>query len=203
MKCPHLAFHLSNAILLLSQLLADDSIPAQSTRIYLKGHQFPDNSEFLPLPKIVAFSIFMGKVSYPHMRLTFESMKYNPRVQFVLINVIEKFGDSDTLSTLKDRYHIHNFHLEAISFRQFSARVKDRLGIEVEFDHSWFYKMTDYKPTLAHLFPDVISKLSATEAFKYWGYVDLDLVWGNFTRFSYLFQGDYAVITSGKTTTTR
>jgi hypothetical protein len=73
--------------------------------------------------------------------------------------------------------------------------------------------MTDYKPTLAWLFPELFAENLPTiitsfnrdfdvsfydnKRFQYWGYVDMDLVWGNFSRFAHLFQGDYAVITSG------
>jgi hypothetical protein len=41
-------------------------------RLYEEHHQFPAGSEHLVLPEILAFSIFMGKLKYPHIALTLE-----------------------------------------------------------------------------------------------------------------------------------
>jgi hypothetical protein len=152
--------------------------------------------------------------------------------------------------------HVDNFRVVTVTFSQFSDRVFNKLGIRVAYNQSWYYKMNDYKATLAHLFPEIVNE----RKYAYWGkhpprvsycgvnatplilctlkqylilfaasyllnttylttrysvsvsvlavladviimisgYTDLDLVWGNFSRFAHLFQGDYAVVTSGK-----
>lgn len=174
---------------------------SENMRIYSPGHQFPEGSDQLLIPKIIALSIHMGRVKYPHMRLTLESMRWNPTVKFVLINIVSNTdlatGDSADLIRLAASQNVHNFHVKPITYLQLSERVQEKLGIHVPFNSTWFYKMTDYKPTLAFLFPELLD--NEHPQFKYWAYVDLDLVWGNFSRFAYLFQGDYAVVTSGTT----
>jgi hypothetical protein len=179
----------------------------------LYTHQFEPSSEHLILPRIIAFSVYLGKLKYPHMRLLFESMRWNPRVQFVLINIVENEdrsdGDSADLIRLVEREKVDNFYLHVISCAAFTRRVEERLGISVAYNHSWGYKVgTDYKPTLAHLFPEILNQsigapprnsndaASVIEPYAYWGYVDIDLIFGNFSRFANIFQGQYAVITS-------
>lgn len=56
------------------------------------------------MPPTVLFSIFMGKISYPHLPLLFESMKWNgPTVQFRIINIIPKGSDySKDVLALRD-----------------------------------------------------------------------------------------------------
>jgi hypothetical protein len=51
--------------------------------------------------------------------------------------------------------------------------------------------MCDYKPVLPYLFPHLVKP-----EHKYWGYVDMDVVWGNWTRFAHLFQGQ-PIVRSG------
>ncbi len=119
-------------------------------------------------------------------------MKWNQKVQFVIINVISdgviKDGadEAKDISDLKEKLEVNNLHIEKITVSDFSKRVQDRLHINVKMDMSWYYKMCDYKPTLAHLFPELVSE----EKYKYWGYADLDVIWGNFSRYAHWFTGD-------------
>lgn len=165
--------------------------------IYEAGQQFPAGSEHLILPRITTLSIYFGKLSYPHFGLTLESMRLNPRVNFHLINIVNNTDpdseDLHELSRLVRRKNVKNFHLRVYSFNEFSAIVKTGLGIDVVYNNSWGYKVgTDYKPTLAYLFPELVDEKDV----DYWAYVDSDVVWGNFSRFSHLFQGEYSVVTS-------
>jgi hypothetical protein len=130
-------------------------------------------------------------------------MRWNgPLVQFVLINVVEREDDAADLRELLQRKRVDNFHLEVVTCAQFSRIVQEKLNISVPFNSSWFYKMTDYKPTLATLFPHIIDsppplgRRVNEKPFAYWGYVDTDLVWGNFSRFSSLFRAGHSVVTS-------
>jgi len=175
----------------------------QSKRVYT--HQFPVGSEQLSLPEggIITFSIYMGRVKYAYMSLTLESMRWNaPLVQFVLINVVEKEEDASELRELLQRKQVRNFHLEVITISRFAQLVSDKLHITVPFNSTWYYKMTDYKPTLAYLFSPLIDSPPPTglrppkHPFAYWGYVDTDLVWGNFSRFAPLFRAGHAVVSS-------
>jgi len=183
-------YYFSAILIFLYQLIL---LVNSSKRVYVD--QFPSGSEHLQFPPTILFHIYMGHMKYPHLPLLLESMRWNPKVQFVLINVIEEGStDADDIKNLVIKMGVPNFHVEAVTFGGFSARIKDKLGIDVTFTKDWYYKMCDYKPTLAHLFPDIMAKGS----YKYWGYGDLDVIWGNFTRFSHWFQGDYPFVISGR-----
>jgi hypothetical protein len=86
----------------------------ESKRLYV--HQFPADSENLALPPIIFFSIYMGTVKYKFFELTLESMRWNPKVQFVLINVIDDNSDQaiETSKTV-EKMAVPNFKLHIIS----------------------------------------------------------------------------------------
>jgi hypothetical protein len=73
---------------------------------------------------------------------------------------------------------------------EFSELVHRRLNISVQLDSSWYYKMCDFKPTLAYLFPELAHK----DTYQYWGFGDMDVIWGNISRFSHWFQGQYPFV---------
>jgi hypothetical protein len=160
-----------------------------ANRLYV--HQFPPEADHLELPRITLYSHYMGKMKYPHVPLLLESMRWNPKVDFHIINIIPTGSDmAADLTSLVKRMAVPNVYLRVIEMHEWRQRVKDRLGLDLDWDMSWSYKLCDYKPALAHLFPEM-----AGPEYKYWGFVDLDVVWGNFTRFSSWFQGQPFVIT--------
>jgi hypothetical protein len=61
--------------------------------------------------------------------------------------------------------HVDNFRVVTVTYSQFSDRVFDKLGIRVAYNQSWYYKMTDYKPTMAHLFPEIVNE----RKYAFWG----------------------------------
>lgn len=159
------------------------------TRLYEK--QFIAGIEHEKMPPVVIFSIYMGKVHYPHMHLLLESMRNNPVAKFVLINVVEdESKQADDLKKLQGRLQVANFEIVEKSITEFSNIIHDKLGIRVDMNSSWFYKMCDFKPTLALLFPEKCSN----STYKYWAYADMDVIWGNISRFSHWFQGQYPYV---------
>jgi hypothetical protein len=94
-------------------------------------------------------------------------------VNFTLINVvsdsaggqIQPHHPSYQLAQLAKRLHVPNFCVVPITFTEFSERVYSRLNIRVTYNESWYYKMTDYKPTLAYLFPEIVNG----KAYAFWG----------------------------------
>jgi len=58
-----------------------------------------------------------------------------------------------------------------ISFDDMIARVRSRLGRAVNIVHP--YKLCDYKPMLADVFPEYIS------GYEYWGWGDIDVIYGD------------------------
>jgi hypothetical protein len=153
-------------------------------------NQFEDGSEQLRLPQIVFFSIYMGRVAYKHMPLLLESMRWNQNVNFILINIVQSSHHASKLIRLKQHLNVQNFYVRVVSFEEFSNIVEKKLGIRIQFDESWYYKMCDFKPTLPYLFPE----LSDPQIYKYWGFGDMDLIWGNISRFSHWFQGSYPLV---------
>jgi hypothetical protein len=161
-------------------------------RLYTQ--QFPDGADLIPMPRMVLFSIFMGEISYPHIPFLLTSMKWNPNINFVIINIYNP--ERTQLVNWKafvEEYGGPNLHVEYLTLTEFSDRVYQRLNVKIAFTDSWYYKMCDFKPTLAFLFPE----LSSNSTYKFWGYADLDVVWGNITKFSYLFSGERPFVISG------
>lgn len=103
-------------------------------RLYSQPHeQFPINSEHLILPNISFLSIHMGKVTYSHLPLLLESMKYNsPQMQFTLINILaeDNLSDSNELKSLIRKMSVTNFHIHTMTYSMLSERVRDKIGMQ-------------------------------------------------------------------------
>lgn len=162
------------------------------------AHQFPEGDENLKLPPILIFTLHMGPINILHLPLLLESMKWNPDVEFVVVNIIEDENAVEVTGVKAQiaKAALPNFRLEFISGNSFRELVVDKLGIRIALTKEWQTKVLDFKPTLAHLFPHLLSQ----RPYKYWGYSDIDLIWGNFSRFSGWFQGNIPFVVSGEKT---
>jgi hypothetical protein len=133
-------------------------------------------------------------------------MKYNQRVQFVLINVVI---DTDPVAGHASRVvriakRAPNFKVLIVSVDEFKRRCKQYLNIEIPitkenaYVKKYSYKIAEFKPALALMFPEQFTEANRdpSDPFKFWGYCDLDLIWGNFSQFAQAFQGQYAVIST-------
>jgi len=84
-------------------------------------------------------------------------MKWNPIVQFIIVNIVEDGSkQADKIVNLKKVMNVENLHIEVVSITRFNVIVNTKLGINATVDSSWYYKMCDYKPTLAFLFPELV-----------------------------------------------
>jgi len=186
-------------LLLLASTLGDDKVQ----RVYKQGEQFPPGSDKLTLPHMVVFSIFMGKMKYEYTQLTLESMRWNPQVHHVLILIVSDANstDGDGIKQLQQRMAVSNFEIKQMTIPEWSARVKDRLGLDLPWDSTWFYKLCDYKPVLGYLFPEYTNQTVVGRPqdrfYKYWGYADLDVIWGSYQKYASWFQGKYPFVISG------
>lgn len=82
--------------------------------------------------------------------------------------------------------------LQAVTVADFKDRLLSKLGVDLPMNRTseaWARKLPDMKMLAAHLFPE---HLSARH--RFWGYADLDLVWGNFSRFAHWFSGAYKLV---------
>lgn len=86
-------------------------------------------------------------------------MKWNgPTVQFVLINVIADGSDqAKDIIALKRQLEVTNLQIVPIDISDFSKRVNSKLNISVNMTMDWYYKLCDFKPVLAYLFPELAS----------------------------------------------
>jgi len=153
-------------------------------------------------------SVYMSKggqqqLHYAFLDVTLASMAKNPGVDFLLIHVVadEDLGSSAAdltpyeLETIPSNFLVHRY-----SYSQLSALAAQRLKINVAFSRDWSYKMAEYKPAFGHLFEHLlVHPVSGAPKYKWWGYADLDLVWGNISHFSSLFLSPdiYPIVHSG------
>lgn len=144
------------------------------SRLYL--NQFPLGSEHLILPPILCLSVYYGKIKYPHMNLYLESLRINTRVYYELINIVDDHNDKLDILQKVQNFNLTNFHITFITSLEFRERVKDKLNFDIAFNDSWSYKVgTDYKPTLAYLFPEIVDKPlhEGRTPYKYWAYTGI------------------------------
>lgn len=170
-------------------------------RVYKQGEQFPMGSDKLILPHMVVFSIFMGVMKYEFTQLTLESMRWNPQVHHVFIQIVEADSEAERIVQLANQMAVPNFFIKIMTIEQWKQKVTERLGIVVPFDKSWFYKLCDYKPVLARMFPEYVNKTVIGKPgelfYKYWGYADMDVIWGSFQKYAHWFQGKFPFVVSG------
>lgn len=163
-----------------------------------------DSAQDKVLPSIVLFSLYLGeglKLHYSYFDLTLHSMRWNPTVDFMLLHVVsdEDFAKPADVSTLVS-YPIDpppNFRIKRIAYSRLQQLIKDRLGVHVPVSYAWSYKMAEYKPTFAHLFRELLVNPRSGGGYQWWGYADLDVVWGNISHFAPLFYRGHPIINSG------
>jgi hypothetical protein len=133
--------------------------------------------------RICLISAYFGDptkmASFPY---TLQSMGTNPKnVQFVIVTVSEDPRSASKITDMAAKLGVTNVKVLAPTIDEWAKRVKDKLAIDVPWDKTWYYKLNDYKPTFGVLFADII------EGFDWWGWVDLDVIFGNFVTFRHLF----------------
>lgn len=80
------------------------------------------------------------------------------------------FTDCDSDLDIPANVFIHTFN-----GRQLEELVTKKLGRTYRF--SYAYKLNDFKPVYGHLFSEYL------ERYQFWGYTDLDLIYGNISLF--------------------
>ena len=100
------------SIFIIAFFIANIHCETETVKRLYSEKQFEDGSEHLILPKIIQYSIYMGKLHYLYFPLTLESMRYNPNVTFVLINIIEDNSNQadETIRTV-EKSGVGNFIL--------------------------------------------------------------------------------------------
>lgn len=100
-----------------------------------------------------------------YFRYFLKSCKFNDSVSFIIITDNDKRG-----YILPHNVRLINFTLDKIE-----CLFSIRLNLEVHIRHP--YKLCDFKPAYGFLFSDILRH------FDFWGYSDLDIIYGNIRDF--------------------
>ena len=98
--------------------------------------------------------------------LFFDSCVKNKDIDFYF------FTDCGTPESVEEK---ENIHFEEISFNDYCKIVSKKLGID--FHPTTPYKLCDLKPYYGFIHQEIIKK------YDFWGFGDLDLVWGDIRHF--------------------
>src|ERR1700722_30717 len=113
--------------------------------------------------KIGFFIPYFGPL-LPWFELFLESCRYNPTIQFYLFN--------DQSISFEYPPNIRSYGMTMAEFNQLASQ-RLRLPIQVERP----YKICDFKPAFGDIFD------SFGDDLDFWGYCDIDIIWGNLRQF--------------------
>ena len=92
---------------------------------------------------------------------------------------------------------LSNVKVHGVSLRDFKGLLRTKLGLEHPMQNAsetWARKLPDMKMLSALLFGQFL-----TPRHRYWGYCDMDVIWGNVSRFAHWFQGDFPAVKTNPT----
>lgn len=92
------------------------------------------------------------------------SCAYNPSIDFLI------FTDQEDFPAVPP-----NVRVKRLDTASFNELATNKIGVKVRLSRP--YKLCDFKPTYGHLFEESL------EGWDYWGYTDLDVVYGDIRRF--------------------
>jgi hypothetical protein len=121
-------------------------------------------------------------------------MRRNPSIEFVIVTIVDDIAETKAAQEHIDRASASNIKMVPITVAQFKSIVKAKLGIDHPMQRTsevWARKLPDFKPVVAHLFREHL-----LPKHKYWGYCDMDVIWGNVSHYAHWFQGEYPVVKS-------
>jgi len=117
--------------------------------------------------RVCLISLYFGE--WPeYINIFLKGCRHNPSVDFIL------FSDCGSLPRSPE-----NVHVEPITLQDVRERVHDCIGVKPNIKTP--YHLCDFKPTYGDLFGDYLS------GYDYWGYTDIDLIYGDINQFI----GDY------------
>lgn len=99
-----------------------------------------------------------------YFQLFLNSCKYNKTIDWVIITDNEsEYNYPQNVRKVKD------------TFVEVQKRIRRKFDFDVVVDN--VHKLCEYKPAYAYLFPELV------EGYDYWGYGDIDLIYGNLRHF--------------------
>lgn len=115
------------------------------------------------MKKICLINCFFGNKWPSYFQYFLTSCKSNPTVSFLFFTNLE----------IKDKPE--NVTIVPMTLKDFNKITSSKLGFEVNILEP--YKLCDFKPAYGKIFEDYL------QSFDYWGYCDIDLVFGNIRKF--------------------
>lgn len=113
--------------------------------------------------KLVLINCYFG-VMPNYFELWLQSCEANPQVDFILITDAK-------IST----YIPKNIKIIHTTFDKLVRKIDTKFRFKISITSP--YKLTDFKPAYGYIFYDLIAP------YDYWGYCDLDLIFGNIMKF--------------------
>src|SRR5690554_2535524 len=114
--------------------------------------------------KIVFIIIYLGEFPW-YFPYFLKSCAFNPDIDFKI------FGDNNIPPSVKPS----NVELINYSLDQFNKDAAIALSIDIKLREA--YKLCDFKPAYGYIFAEYIKE------YDFWGYCDIDLIFGNVRRF--------------------
>ncbi len=127
--------------------------------------------------KIAIIIPYFGKFP-PWIPFFFHTCKQNDFIDWYLF--------TDCVS---DDYNDKNIYYHKISFQDYCKKVSTKLNID--FNPKGAYKLCDLKPFYGYIHKEIL------ESYKFWGFADIDTIWGNLRKFiPHNFEKEYDVFST-------
>ena len=98
-----------------------------------------------------------------YFELWMKSCEANPEIDFLLVT------DANICRTP------HNINVVKITWEQLVENIQRKFEFRIKLQSP--YKLTDFKPAYGYIFEDYVG------LYDYWGYCDIDLIFGNLMKF--------------------
>ncbi len=108
---------------------------------------------------------YFGKQWPDYFRFYCDSLKNNPFLDVLLFTDIEQ----------KIPVHSANLIVKKLSAPQLETLILEKTGIRANLNN--IRKLCDFKPLYGHVFEDHLIE------YKFWGYGDIDVIYGNLSKF--------------------
>ncbi len=115
------------------------------------------------MQRICLISCFIGKL--PDYLIYFTgSCKNNPDVDFLVLN-----------DSIKNSYSDGNIRFQKADLNEISNLISEKLKTGIRLQSAW--KLNEVKPLFGLLFQEELKR------YDFWGWCDIDIVWGNIRNF--------------------
>lgn len=113
----------------------------------------------------IVFCPYFGKLPH-HFNLWLKSCSYNKKIKFLIFT-----DDTD----IKVTDVPENVEIRHITFSELKEQIQKKFNFNIAINSP--YKLCDYKPAYGYIFEEELEK------YKYWGYCDLDMIFGDVCKF--------------------